>query len=75
MKDYSKVKYVKPSVDGIDITKGKVYECIMSRKETALIKDDDNFDILIYIDMCPHLGTCNWIPCDENGKEIELCDI
>lgn len=71
MKDYSKVKYVKPSVDGLDITKGKVYRIVREYDLHYII--DDSFDeIGINIPMCCHLKFKHWIPCDENGKEIEL---
>ncbi len=75
MKDYSKVKYVKPSVDGLDITKGKVYRIL--KKEDGYrhiynILDDVDYEISISIKSCCHLDGGNWIPCDEKGKEIEL---
>lgn len=70
MKDYSKVKYVKPSVDGVYITKGKVYECLnkgySSRFGYTYTYDNNGFKHYICID------NIIWHPCDEKGKEIEL---
>lgn len=73
MKDYSKVKYVKPSVSGEDITKGKVYE-VKRFKYPAIVSvlDDSKFEIDCFIPKSSHLNGSSWIPCDENGKEIEL---
>ncbi len=77
MKDFSKVKFVKPSADALDITKGKVYPVIDFNKSLCLhsIFDDDGFKILINLEndfICTHLRRRNgvWIPCDENGKEL-----
>lgn len=77
MKDYSKVKFVKPSVDGDDVTKGKVYPIVYFNKSLCLhdILDDVGFKITINLEddfICTHLRRGNgvWIPCDENGKEL-----
>lgn len=72
MKDYSKVKYVKPSVDGRDITQCKVYSFDHVSWELGCVYDDKGVKIYIYVPECPHLKDKHWIPCDENGKEIEL---
>ena len=61
--DYSKVKYVKPSVDGLDITKDKVYKFDHNLYELGMITNDAEVEIYIYIPECPHLDDAPWIPC------------
>lgn len=68
--DYSKVKYVKPSVDGLDITKDKVYEFEHTLYELGLITDDSEVKIHIYITECPHLKDKHWIPCTKDGTPL-----
>lgn len=68
--DYSKVKYVKPSVDGIDITKDKVYEFDFYDDDFGHITDDDDFQITIIIPECAHLNGANWIPCTKDGTPL-----
>lgn len=76
MKDYSKVKFVKPSVDSFFsdgspyFIKDKVYELdyhgnvLNEAGYTCIIDMDDKSAHLRYKGV--------FIPCDENGKE--LCD-
>lgn len=72
MKDYSKVKYVKPSVGGTDITKGNVYYFKHPAGAGGFIKNDKGCKILVYIPSCAHLDNKKWIPCDKDGNEIEI---
>lgn len=64
--DYSKVKYVKPSVDGLDITKDKVYRFNHDIREGGSLDDDKSVVIYIYIPECPHLDGSPWIPCTKD---------
>lgn len=68
--DYSKVKFVKPSVNGIDITKGKVYPLANQHGDTGNVINDVGALLYIIITGCAHLEFKKWIPCDENGKEL-----
>lgn len=68
--DYSKVKYVKPSVDGLDITKDKVYEFDSYADDYGGITDNDNFPITIIIHECAHLNGADWIPCTKDGTPL-----
>lgn len=77
MKDYSKVKYVKPSVDGKDITKCKVYEVVdFLFDDCYRIRDDVNDYITVTFSNkdsdIVHESRYNWIPCDKDGNEIEV---
>lgn len=76
MKDYSKVKFVKPSVDGYCpfgircITKGRVYPIKNLDANLGSIIKDDGHIVRILINGCAFLNGREWIPCDENGKEL-----
>lgn len=73
MKDYSKVKYVKPSVDGSGLTMGKVYDFEFDEKEKGWIKNDYNYNAYINIPKSSHLQCKGcFIPCDKDGNEIEI---
>lgn len=69
-KDYSKVKYVKPSVGGTDITKGKVYEFEFDEAAGGFVKSDSGVCIYICIISSLHIDNKHWIPCDKDGNEI-----
>lgn len=76
MKDYSKVKFVKPSVDGTN-DDGKVnIKCVNIYPFRHLIMglgevvDDFGDKIVIRVKSCAFLDYDKWIPCDENGKEL-----
>lgn len=68
--DYSKVKFVKPSVDGFYVAKGNVYAFEFHENKGGKVINDKNRSIYILIEDCAHLSFNNWIPCDENGKEL-----
>ena len=68
--DYSKVKFVKPSVGANTLQKGKVYKFTQKQGDGGYVTDDRRILIFIRIGRCAHLGFKNWIPCDENGKEL-----
>lgn len=69
--DYSKVKFVTPSVDGEDLTKGKVYAVSgKSPHGLPVIIDDEGEVVIIRIDMCAHLNGAHWIPCLEDGTPL-----
>lgn len=68
--DYSTVKFVKPSVDGDHITKGKVYSFEHKRNKGGHITDDDGDERLIFIPECAHLRFNPWIPCHEDGTPL-----
>lgn len=75
--DYSKVKFVKPSahadchIAGRYLTKGKVYPFINTSFDFGNITDNEGKWCKIRINDCFHLKGKNWIPCDENGKELD----
>lgn len=77
--DYSKVKYVKPSVDGliqnteeVYLTKGKVYEVQGEIEESGLCCVINNFERtnVILIPECAHLDDAPWIPCTKDGTPL-----
>lgn len=68
--DYSKVKFVKPSVDGYYFTKGKVYAFELTGNKSGHVTDDDGDEILICIPECAHLRFNPWIPCHEDGTPL-----
>lgn len=68
--DYSKVKFVKPSVDGKYFTKGKVYAVINLDGAGGYLIDDNGDKTCVYFPECPHLGDNPWIPCHEDGTPL-----
>lgn len=77
--DYSKVKYVKPSVDGIIqdskevyLTEGKVYDIQGEVEDSGLcyIVNDTGRKNLILIPGCAHLDDAPWIPCTKDGTPL-----
>lgn len=77
MKDYSKVKFVKPSVDGtnddgvLNVKKSSIYAFKHVFGNLGEVTDDLGGNILIRIKSCSYLNYEKWIPCDENGKELD----
>lgn len=77
MKDYSKVKFVKPSVDGtndhgkVNIKYGNIYPFRYLIMGLGEVVDDFGKKIVIRVKSCAYLDYEKWIPCDENGKELE----
>lgn len=69
---YSEIKYVKPSVDGENITKGKVYSFELDYHKGGYIKNDLGDRIYIFIPRCYYINDSHWIPCDETGNEIKI---
>lgn len=77
MKDYSKVKYVKYLQGECSyLTKDKVYKVLRTYVKNRCLEIESNLQDSAAITVnseCLHLGDGGyWIPCDENGKEIEL---
>ena len=70
MKDYSKVKFVKPSVDGLQLKKEKVYRFEFVSNKGGYIYNDRLVHIFVFIPESDHLNGKHFIPCDENGKEL-----
>lgn len=76
MKDYSKVKYVKYLQGECSYhEKGKTYKVIKNYDDgySYIESETKCYSYIQLHNECLHLGDCGyWIPCDENGKEIEL---
>lgn len=68
--DYSKVKFVTPSVDGKYFTKGKVYAFEFKKIKRGHVTDDDGDERFIFIPECAHLDNNPWIPCHEYGTPL-----
>lgn len=69
--DYSKVKFVKPSVSARDITRGKVYPVLKSSESGLMeINDDSGYRIVLFANDCSHLDGAHWIPCLEDGTPL-----
>lgn len=72
------IKFLKPTVPGSCIPQGKAYpvKSQMTKHVFAILDDDsDNMNVSIKpVDYNKVAGIDHhygWVPCDENGKEVE----
>lgn len=74
--DYSKVKFVTPSVDGDYFTKGKAYRFFGIRYTTeGAVNDDSGDKVYIRIHGCAHISGNHWIPCHGDGTPLSLQEL
>lgn len=68
--DYSKVKFVTPSVGCKYFTRGKVYAFEYKGNKAGYVTADDGEKTFIFIPSCGHLDHNPWIPCHEDGTPL-----
>lgn len=68
--DYSKVKFVTPSVDGKDFTKGKVYTLEFDSHKGGYLINNVGIRRFVYLPQSSQLAENPFIPCQEDGTPL-----